>query len=236
MKKIKIYSEAAYLPAIIIMAISVSMTAAADFGVSMIVAPAYILSLKVPFLTFGQSEYVIQALLFIAFCVAMKRFKFIYLTSFMTGIIYGAVLDLCRYLIPALNPTVTPPGSMALYLRILYLAGGMILTSLAVSLFFKIYIYPEIYDLFVKGVSEKYHISTTKFKLIFDASSLALSLAMSFVLFGRLNGIGIGTVVMTCLNGFIIGFFGKVLDRFFVFEPAFKKFSSLFDLLSLERK
>ena len=27
----------------------------------MIVAPAYILSLKVPFLTFGQSEYIVQA-------------------------------------------------------------------------------------------------------------------------------------------------------------------------------
>ena len=41
-----------YLPSMIIMSLAVAMTAAADFGVSMIVAPAYILSLKIPFLTF----------------------------------------------------------------------------------------------------------------------------------------------------------------------------------------
>ena len=122
------------------MALSVSMTAAADFGVSMIVAPAYIISLKVPFLTFGQSEYIVQALLFIAFCLAMKRFKPIYLASFVTGLIYGAVLDLWRLIVPGLNPNVTAPGSMSLPLRLVLLIGGMVLTSFAVALFFKVYI------------------------------------------------------------------------------------------------
>ena len=74
MKKIRIPSEAAYLFALVLMALSVAMTASADFGVSMIVAPAYILSLKVSFLTFGQSEYIVQALLFIVFCILVKKY------------------------------------------------------------------------------------------------------------------------------------------------------------------
>ena len=68
------------------------MLTAADFGISMIVAPAYLLSLKLNFLTFGQAEYVIQAGLFIILCIVLKRFKFIYLFSFATCLIYGAVI------------------------------------------------------------------------------------------------------------------------------------------------
>ena len=44
----------------------------------MIVAPAYILSLKFEFLTFGQWEYVLQSLLFIVFCIIKRKVKLIY--------------------------------------------------------------------------------------------------------------------------------------------------------------
>ncbi|MBR2338785.1 MAG: hypothetical protein IKA63_04890, partial [Clostridia bacterium] len=60
MKKITLPDEIVYLAATVLLALSVAMLTAADFGISMIVAPAYILSQKLGFLTFGQSEYVIQ--------------------------------------------------------------------------------------------------------------------------------------------------------------------------------
>ena len=118
MKRIKLYNELTYLIALIFMALAVALTAAADFGVSMIVAPAYLLSLKVSFLTFGQSEYIIQALLFIVFCILMKKVRLVFFISFGTTVLYGAILDLWRWLIPALNPNVTAPGSMELWVRL----------------------------------------------------------------------------------------------------------------------
>ena len=60
-KKLKIPSEAVYILAVALLSLAVAMISAANFGVSMIVAPAYLLSLKLEFLTFGQAEYVIQA-------------------------------------------------------------------------------------------------------------------------------------------------------------------------------
>lgn len=60
-KKVTLHSETVYLFAILILSFAVAMVSAADFGVSMIVAPAYILSLAVDALTFGQSEYILQA-------------------------------------------------------------------------------------------------------------------------------------------------------------------------------
>jgi uncharacterized membrane protein YczE len=230
MKKIKISCEAVYVIGILLLSLSVAMITASGFGVSMIVAPAYIVSLKVSFLTFGQAEYVVQGILFIVFCILMKKFKPVYLCSFLTAIIYGAVLDLWRLIIPHFNPNITPVQSLPLYLRIIYFAIGMLLTSLSVSLFFRTYFCPQVYDFFVKGVSLKYKLNRTKFKMCFDATFLLISIALTFILFKRLNGVGIGTVILTCCNGMLIGFFGKILDKHFDFQPKFPTLAKKFEI------
>ncbi len=230
MKKIKINNEATYLFAIALIAFSVALIASTDLGVSMVVAPAYILSLKFPFLTFGQWEYVLQGLMFIAFCIIKRKVRLVYFTSFLNCIVYGAVLDLFRTVIPFLNPEITAPGSYALPLRIALLGVGMVLTSFAVALFFKAYLYPQVYDFFVKGVSAHFGIDRGKFKICYDMSSLALSIVLSLVLFGGFNGIGIGTIVMATFNGLIIGIFDKALDKYVEFTPAFKKLAKVYDL------
>ena len=52
LKRIKIYSEVVYLIAQFGLTLAVAILAAADFGVSMVVAPAYILNLKFPLFSF----------------------------------------------------------------------------------------------------------------------------------------------------------------------------------------
>ena len=66
--KIKVSSEIAYFAAIILLSLAVAILSAADFGISMIVAPAYLLSLKTSFLSFGQAEYGVQACVFALLC------------------------------------------------------------------------------------------------------------------------------------------------------------------------
>ena len=55
MKKIHIHSETLYIAAVVLLSFAVAMISSTGFGVSMIVAPAYILSLKVGWLSFGQA-------------------------------------------------------------------------------------------------------------------------------------------------------------------------------------
>lgn len=229
MKKIKISSEVAYFAAIALLSLAVAILTAANLGISMIVAPAYLLSMKTGVLTFGQAEYVIQAGLFIVLCIILKKFKFAYLFSFVTCLIYGIALDLWRK-IPCFNPTVTEPGSMDLWLRIAMFVVGVILTAFSVALFFKTYIYPQVYDFFVKAVSDKYGIKLSVLKTIVDLTCLTSSVIMTFVFFGEIKGIGWGTLVMALLNGAIIGFFSKLLDRTFDFRPTFRKLAVAFDL------
>ncbi len=230
MKKIRISSEAVYFIAIAMLAFSVAMCACTNYGVSMIVAPAYILSLKFPFLTFGQCEYIVQGLLFIVFCILMGKVKLVYFSSFITGLIYGAVLDFWRLVIPHFNANVTPPGSLPTAMNIVYFALGMLLTSVSIALFYGIYLYPQVYDFFVKGISAKFGIDRTKFKMCFDAACLAVSFILTFALFGGICGIGVGTVIITCFNGILIGFFGRLFQKIFIIEPRFNEFAKKFDI------
>ena len=226
-KKINIPSEVAYVFAIITLAFAVAMITMTGFGVSMVVAPAYILSQKVSFLTFGQSEYVIQSILFIIFCILMRKVKAVYFSSFLTCILYGAVLDLWR-LVPVFNQNITSSDDFSIATRIVFFVLGMLLTALAIALFFKTYLYPQVYDFFVKGVSEKFGFNRTITKTCFDASCLLLGTIMTLLFFHKFVGINFGTLIMTALNGTIIGFFSKLLDKYFNFVPIAKDFSKHF--------
>ncbi len=228
-KKLTISSEVAYLLAIVLLSLAVAILTSTDFGVSMIVAPAYLLSLKVQVLSFGQAEYVIQAGLFIVLCIVLRKFKFVYLFSFATCLVYGLVLDLWR-MIPFFNPEITTPGSIDLWLKIVMFVIGMLLTSFSVALFYKTYLYPQVYDFFVKAVSLRYGIKLPVLKTIVDLACLVASLVVTYCFFRKIEGIGWGTLVMAALNGTIIGLFSKLLDKFFDFRPTFKKFAALFEL------
>ncbi len=229
MKKARIPAEVVYAAAILLLSLSVAMAACTDFGISMIAAPAYILSEKLQ-LTFGQCEYIVQGLLFAVFCILMKKVKLVYFSAFLTGLVYGAALDLWRLLIPHFNPAVTAPGALPLLLRIVYFVLSMVICSFSIALFFHTYLYPQVYDFFVKGISARFRLNRTRFKQCFDASCLLVSCVLTLALFRRFVGIGVGTLIITLCNGFLIGKFSDLFDRVLTVEPLFPRFAAHFDL------
>lgn len=212
--KIKKFAEAGYILALIVMACGAAMMARADLGVSIVVAPAYILHLKFTFLTYGQAEYLVQAALLIGFCSVIRRFHWTYLLSFVTALVYGVLLDLFMKVFAQVD-------TGAMDVRITMFVAGVLLTASGVAMFFRTYCPPEVYELFVKGVSRHFHIGTTKMKIAYDISSCIFAIVLSFVLLGALQGVGVGTVVCAFINGLLIGLFGKIYDRFIDFGPAF---------------
>ena len=141
MNKKAISSEIIYVLAIVILAFAVNLMSIANLGMSMIVCPAYIISEKFNFLTYGQAEYLIAIMVFIIFCLVMKRFKISYLLSYLTGILYALFSDLIKILVPIFNQNLT----ISMNMKIGYFFIGMILSGLAVALFYKTYLYPQVY-------------------------------------------------------------------------------------------
>lgn len=221
MKKKVFYSELAYIVGLVSLALSAAFMERADFGVSMVVAPAYLLHLKVsqylPFFSFGMAEYTLQTVLLIVMVIVIRKFRLSYLFSFVTAVVYGFVLDLsmmCVAFIP----------SELLVTRIILYIIGLLGCAIGVSLLFHTYISPEVYELFVKEVSGIMKIDINKFKTIYDLSSCLLAIIMSFMFFGlwHFEGVKIGTVVCALLNGVTIGMFSKLFDKFFVFEDKLR--------------
>ncbi len=218
MKKKKVfYTELSYIFGLIIMAFAAAFTEKADFGMSMVVAPAYILYLKIsqflPWFTFGVSEYIFQGLLVVITIVAMKKFKLSYLFSFVTAILYGTLLDFAMTLI-----SVLPAEQFVI--RLVWYILGTVLCSFAVSLFFHTYLAPEAYELIVKELSAKFNCNINKVKTAYDCLSVVLGIVLSFSFFGFgvFEGVKFGTIVCAVINGFLIGKFSKLLERFFEFK------------------
>lgn len=90
-EKITLHSEIVYLVAIILIALSVAMLTTSGYGLSMLVAPAYILSLILG-IEFGIAEYIVQGALIVLFCIIVRRFNAGYLFSFISCLLYGAIL------------------------------------------------------------------------------------------------------------------------------------------------
>ena len=236
MKKRRINSEILYLIAILVLSFSIDLLTIANMGLSAINGPAYILSEKVYSLTYGQAEYIVEGIIFlfsmqvksifIVFCILMKKFKMAYLSSFITGVLYATMADIWKIIIPFFQTQ----NEICFQLRIVYFFIGFILSAMAVAMFYKSYLYPQIYDFFVQEISKKYRITLKIFKTCFDCTFLILSFIMSLFLFHGIVGIGIGTIIVALFNGTFISFFKNFLDKHFVCIPKFTKLAEYLKL------
>ncbi len=214
-------TELAYFLGVLALALGTALTERSDCGVSMVVAPAYLLHLKLcgffPFFTFGVAEFCLQVVLIAVIALAMGRFKLHYLFCFVTVVFYSLVLDRVITLL-ALIPDFGMVG------RIAFFVSGTLVCALGVSLLFHTYIAPPAYDFFVKELSGKFGIDINRFKTIYDLTSCLIAILLSFAFFGlwHFEGIGPGTVICAICNGWIIGRISKALERRYEFRDSWK--------------
>ena len=218
MKKIRFPSELAYVAGLVLIALGVAFMEKADFGVSMIVAPAYILYRWLnpmwSAFTFGTAEYCFQAVLLVLMCLVMRKFRVSYLLSFATAFIYGFILDCCMLLVANIPTT--------MICRVIWYVLGALLGPAGVCFMFHTYLSAEVYELLVKEVSHHFGIEITKFKTWYDRGSCLVGLVMSFAVFGLWQFVGVkwGTILSAVFNGPIIGKLSKFYARTFAFRDA----------------
>lgn len=216
MKKVTIYSEIAYLFGILLLAMGNSLSAFGDLGMSMVVAPAYVLHLALvkilPWFSFGVAEYTVQALVIFALILMTRRVKVRFFLSFATTLIYGLFLD-AFMAAAALLPSL-------MGLRIAAYVVGFAFSSAGVAVLFTTYFPPGLYEVLVQEIVGKWNLKLGVVKTVYDVCSLLVAVAMSLLLFGGLRGIGVGTVVCAFLNGTLIHLFGKLYARLFAVKDA----------------
>lgn len=214
-----LYAEAAYILGLAILALGTALMEAADFGMSMVVAPAYLLHLVIsptmPFFSFGMAEYVLQGVILLLLACVMRGFKRAYLFSFAIAVLYGFLLDGALALM-ALAPA---PGIAA---RAVFYVLGLVLCSLGVALLFHTYIAPEAYELFVKEIAAKWKQPIPRVKTAYDCVSCVIAVAMSFAFFGlwHFEGVKLGTILCALVNGTLIGAISRMLEAKLAFADG----------------
>ena len=217
MKKTVIYSEIAYLVGVLLLAVGNSLCAFGDLGMSMVVAPAYVLHLALvdllPWFSFGVAEYTVQAVVIVSLIVMTRRVKARFFLSFCTTLIYGVFLDVFMKVVAFLPPLFG--------VRIGAYAIGFAFGSAGVAVLFTTYFPPGLYEVLVQEIVGKWQLKLGVVKTVYDVCSLLVAVAMSLLIFGEFRGIGVGTVVCAFLNGTLIHLFGKLYSRLFTVKDAF---------------
>ena len=228
MKRKKIfYAEMAYVAGIVLLALGTALMERADYGMSMVVAPAYIMHRKLVqvlhWFSFGVAEFALQGVLLVVLSLWMGRFRRSYLFSFVTAVFYGAVLDLCISAVALLPGT----GTAA---RLVCYVLGLLLCASGVALLFHSYIPPEAYELVVKEIAERQRWDLGRVKTVYDCISCALGVALSIAFFGwgHFEGVKLGTIVCALVNGWLIGRIDRGLNNRFDFRDGVR-LRSLFE-------
>ena len=214
------YTEMAYIIGIVTLAFGTALMERADFGMSMVVAPAYLIYLKISdylnWFSFGMAEYCFQAFLIIVLVIILRGFKRKYLFSFITAFIYGNVLDV-------MMRAVTLVSANGIIPRVAFYVIGLVVCAVGVSLLFHTYISPEAYELFVKETSSRFCFDINKTKTIYDCCSCIIAVIMSFLFMGFLHfeGVKAGTILCAAINGWVIGQCSRLFEKYFDFKDAF---------------
>ena len=212
MKRINITSFMTYILGLITLAAGTAFMEKANFGMSMVVAPSYLVYLKLsaifPMFTFGMAEYLTQAVLLVAMMVVLRSIRVKYLFAFVTTVLYGFLLDTAMALVGLI-----PSEDMVC--RGVLFAAGMLVCASGVALLFRTNLPPEVYELFVKEISAKYGFRVSRCKTIYDITSCLIAVVLSFAFFGfgHFEGVKAGTIICALVNGTLIGVCIKAMDK-----------------------
>lgn len=233
MIKIKKANELLWAFGIIFVALGVAICNKSNLGVSMIAAPAFIISEFLSsfsqFFSVGVTEYIMQGVILVVLCCVIRKFDWRFLLTFVVAVIYGYTLDLFLWLLEGfVLETVTS--------RWICLIIGDMITAFGVACFFRTYMPLQVYELFVSQISKKFKFKLTKVKSLFDISLLFISITFALTLFDdtkefawikigyiSFHNLGLGTIVTTVINAPLIAFAGKFIDKNFDNTPRFKK-------------
>ena len=129
--------------------------------------------------------------------------------------IFQGLLDVHKMWIDVLP---TDLGWCVLYFAVSYF---LLCIGIALSNRCKLPIIPT--DLFPRELSEIINVSYSKVKIIFDVTCFAVTAGMTLIFLGRLDGLGIGTVLAAFTMGKTVGIIDNMMDKKFRFVSFLSK-------------
>lgn len=160
--------------------------------------------------SFGVVLMLYSGALILSLMIMRKKFVTSYLFSFAVGFVFSELLDVHELWINVL------PSSLAW--RIVYFIISYVLICIGIALSNRCQLPIVPTDLFPRELADITKIAYPKIKIGFDVTCLAVTAGLTFFCLGRIDGLGIGT---------ILGIAGDIIDKQFYFKSFMSKSSKL---------
>ena len=195
-----------------LMTFGIDMTIHANIGTTPLSTLPCVLSVQFSQISFGMITMIWNiVLILIQVVILRKNFKASELLQIPISIFFSIMLDLNEYLLFWLNPE-----SMVSKIIVTVIACVIIGFSIAITVISNAVI--NCGEAVVKAISETFKLNFGYVKVALDVTYVVLGVIFSFLMFGSLKGVGIGTIILAVFAGFIVNFFTKLLT------PTFDKF------------
>ncbi len=211
--------EIALLLGLVINSLAVTLLVKSGFGISVVSSVPYILYLAVPALSLGTWNALIQCAWMLLLSLYLGRFRPGYILSFGLAAVFGYMLDLWTL---ALSPL-----PLALPFRLLWFVLGLFSMATGIAFLVRCGLPVLPFDTVTRELVAVKGWSVRAARTRFDLTNLVLGLALSLGLLGRIDGIGVGSVVCALLLGTVAGAVTDRLDRSLTIRPRVAFFGRL---------
>ena len=183
-------------------------------GTSQISSVPYVLSLRFPSVSFGMTTFFVNLLFILIQAVLLKKnFQPVQFLQVAVNVLFSVLIDVSMTLLSFFQPE-------AFRLRIVSLLAGCVILAVGIS----IEVAPDVLVVpgegAVRAISQTTGLKFGSVKVYFDVSLIVIASALSFLFFGRLNGVGLGTV----LSALTVGKFVNIVN---LHLPAVRKIRDL---------
>ena len=167
-------------------------------GTSQISSVPYVLSLRFPSVSFGMTTFFVNLLFILIQAVLLKKnFQPVQFLQVAVNVLFSVLIDVSMTLLSFFQPE-------AFGLRIVSLLAGCVILAVGIS----IEVAPDVLVVpgegAVRAISQTTGLKFGSVKVYFDVSLIVIASALSFLFFGRLNGVGLGTVLSALTMGKIV--------------------------------
>lgn len=188
-----------FIIGVLINSFGIALITKGALGTSPISSISYVLSLQFPSFSFGMTTFLINSLFILVQIILLKKdFKPCNACNLVSIFsLFTSSIDFSMSLLSFLELS-------SIWIQMLTLILGCLV--LAIGINFEVA--PKI--MFVPGegavqaISDTFHTNFGKTKVAFDTTLMGIALLLSFLFFGHLNGLGIGTIISALIIGLFV--------------------------------
>ena len=207
-----------YVVGFALFSLAVCLTSRSNLGISPVTSVAYIFTFFTP-LSLGVTQLIWNLLLFLIQLIWLGRaFPKLQYLQLIASLLLSAFIDLIMPFTAALDGAHLPLAG-----RFAVLIAGVLLMGFALSLLLvsRLVLLPG--DGFARVFADKVGLEFGKGKVLTDSTFVILTILVSFAALGRLESVGIGTVIAALAVGNVARLSHRTIDRrisAWVFGPA----------------